>query len=140
MIILDTNVLSALMMREPDEQVIAWLDKQPRTSVWTTSITVLEIRFGLQRMPTGKRRTALMRAFQMLLSDKIDTRIASFDAAAAHHAADLMAARQNKGRPGDLRDTMIAGIVLASQATLATCNTSHFADLSVSLINPWANS
>jgi len=32
MIILDTNVLSALMSRIPDERVIAWLDKQPRTS------------------------------------------------------------------------------------------------------------
>jgi len=140
MIVLDTNVLSALMSRIPNKQVIAWLDKQPRTSVWTTSVTVLEIRFGLQTMPVGKRRAALLQAFEMVLADKVDGRIASFDATAAQLAGDLMAVRHRKGRPGDVRDTMIAGIVLAFQATLATRNTSHFEDLSVPVINPWASS
>jgi predicted nucleic acid-binding protein len=139
MIILDTNVFSALMRRVPDKQVIDWLDSQPRTSIWTTSVTILEIRFGLQTMPAGKRRVVLMQAFETVLADKIDRRIAPFDAAAAQQASDLMAARYKKGRPGDLRDMMIAGIVLACQATLATRNTSHFEDLSVPVINPWAS-
>jgi len=45
--------------------------------------------------------------------------------------------RHKKGRPGELRDTLIAGIVLASNATLATRNTSHFDDLSIPVVNPW---
>jgi len=139
MIILDTNVFSALMRRVPDKQVIDWLDSQPRTSIWTTSVTILEIRFGLQTMPAGKRRAVLMQAFETVLADKIDRRIAPFDAAAAQQAGDLMATRYKKGRPGDLRDMMIAGIVHACQATLATRNTSHFEDLSVPVINPWAS-
>jgi predicted nucleic acid-binding protein len=48
-----------------------------------------------------------------------------------------MAVRQRAGRPGDMRDTMIAGIVIASRATLATHNTRHFADLSIPVIDPW---
>jgi predicted nucleic acid-binding protein len=136
MIILDTNVLSALMRQRPDSHVVAWLDRQPRTSIWTTSVTILEVRFGLQIMATGKRRSLLIQAFETAL-DKMGHRIASFDAAAAAQAADLMADRQRKGRPGDLRDTMIAGIVLAQHATLATRNTSHFHDLSVPVVNPW---
>jgi predicted nucleic acid-binding protein len=60
-----------------------------------------------------------------------------FDTEAARHAADLMATRRRKGRPGDLRDSMIAGIVLAQHATLATRNTADFAELSVRLANPW---
>ena len=139
MIILDTNVLSALMRRIPDNHVIAWLDKQPRTSIWTTSLTILEVRFGLQTMPVGKRRAALMRAFETVLADKIGRRIAPFDTAAAQQAGDLMAVRHKQGRPGELRDTMIAGIVLACHATLATRNTSHFEDLSVPVINPWVS-
>ncbi|MFZ0963827.1 MAG: PIN domain-containing protein [Terriglobia bacterium] len=106
MIILDTNVLSALISRTPDKEVILWLDKQPRTSVWTTSVTVLEIRFVLQTMSLGKRRGALVQAFESVLADKIDRRIAPFDAAAAQLAGDLMAVRHKKGRPGDHRDTM----------------------------------
>jgi len=136
MIILDTNVLSALMRQTPDQNVIVWLDKQPRTSVWTTSVTILEVRFGLQVMPLGKRRSLLIRAFETVL-DKIGYRVAPFDAAAAQQAGDLMASRQKKGRSGDLRDTMIAGIVLAHHATLATRNITHFEDLSVPVINPW---
>jgi predicted nucleic acid-binding protein len=139
MIILDTNVLSALMSRLPDRQVIAWLDKQPRTSVWTTSVTFLEIRFGLQIMPAGKRRAALLEAFEVVMSEKIDGRIASFDSTAAQLAGDLMAMRHKKGRPGDLRDTMIAGIALAHRATLATRNTERFEDLSIPVMNPWTS-
>jgi len=115
MVILDTNVLSALMRRVPDKPVIDWLDKQPGTSVWTTSVTILEIQLGFQTMPLGHRRTLLVRAFETV----------------------LMAARHQRGRPCELRDTMIAGIVLACHATLATRSTSHFDDLSVPVINPW---
>ena len=124
------------MRESSDPHVIAWLDRQPRTSIWTTSLTILEVRFGLQIMATGKRRSLLVEAFKTVL-DKMGNRIVSFDAAAATEAADLMAARQRRGRPVDLRDTMIAGIVLAIHATLATRNSSHFKDLSVPVINPW---
>jgi predicted nucleic acid-binding protein len=135
-IILDTNVLSALMHFTPDKNVVGWLDRQPRTSIWTTSITLLEVRFGLQIMAGGKRRSALIEAFEEVL-DKISHRIVAFDIAAAEQAGDLMASRHKKGRPGDLRDTMIAGIVLAQHATLATRNTAHFDDISAPLVDPW---
>ena len=139
MIILDTNVLSALMRLPADQKVVEWLDKQPRTSIWTTSITILEIRYGLQILPAGKRRSALIQIFERVLVDEIKSRVAPFDTVAAQHAGDLMAVRHGKGRPGELRDTMIAGIVLASHARLATRNTSHFEDLSVPIVNPWAS-
>ena len=137
MILLDTNVISALMRQGPDLDVIGWLDRQPRTSIWTTAITVLEISFGLRAMVTGKRRATLMGSFERFLNEIIQQRIAPFDAAAAHEAAALMAARQKKGRSGELRDTMIAGITLASHATLATRNVKHFEDIGSSVVDPW---
>lgn len=139
MIILDTNVLSALMRRAADSRVVAWLDTQPRSSIWITSVTILEIQFGLQILPKGKRRTQLMKAFDAVLAEEIGQRVSPFDTAAALQAARLMASRQKNGRPIELRDTMIAGIALACHATLATRNTPHFADLSVPVINPWAS-
>jgi predicted nucleic acid-binding protein len=137
MIILDTNVLSALMRQAADKDVVSWLDKQPRTSIWTTSVTILEIQFGLQILPAGRRRSRLIKAFETVLVDEMGRRVAPFDAVAAQHASELMASRHEKGRPVELRDTMIAGIVLACHATLATRNTAHFADLAVPVINPW---
>ncbi len=139
MIILDTDVLSALMRPTPDEQVMAWLDGQAQTSVWITSVTVLEIQFGLQIMSAGRRRSLLMKAFEAVLTDKIEGRIAPFDTAAAHCCAGLIASRHKIGRPLELSDTMIAGIVLACHASLATRNVRHFEDLSVPVVNPWAS-
>lgn len=136
MILLDTNVLSALMQQSPEVRVVAWLDQQPRSSIWTTSVTVLEVRFGLQIMPLGKRRSTLLQKFDDLL-DALDQRIAPFDFPAAREASDLMAARQKAGRIVDIRDTMIAGIALAHHASLATRNTADFADTRIPLVNPW---
>jgi len=137
MIILDSNVMSELMRARPQKNVAAWLDRQPRTSIWTTSVTVFEARFGWQIMPKGKRRTSLIQVFEEVLA-AMGHRVLPFDVAAAQQASDLMAVRHRNGRPREWRDTMIAGIVLAQHATLATRNTAHFDDLPVPLVNPWS--
>lgn len=137
MIILDTNVLGALMRTVPDSAVVVWLDRQPADSVWLTSITVFETRFGLALLPSGRRRQALESAFDRLLQEDLENRVLDFDTAAATAAASLAAARQKTGRPVDMRDTQIAGIALARHATLATRNVRHFADLKISILDPW---
>ena len=137
MIILDTNVLSAMVQPRPDEHVVAWLDKQARSSMWITSVTIFEIQFGLQILPVGKKRSLLTRTLESVLTDDIGGRVAPFDTTAAEHSAELMASRHKNGRPVELRDTMIAGIALACHATVATRNVSHFEDLSVPVVNPW---
>ncbi|MGD1023409.1 MAG: type II toxin-antitoxin system VapC family toxin [Candidatus Sulfotelmatobacter sp.] len=139
MIILDSNVVSEVMRPRPEKNVIAWLDRQPRASIWTNSVTVLEILFGLQIMPRGKRRYVYTEGFENLLLG-IDHRIAPFDYEAAQHAGTLMASRKLQGRPREDRDTMIAGIVLARHATLATRNIRDFDDISAPLIDPWTAS
>ena len=138
MIILDTNVLSALMRTVPDAHVVAWLDRQPAESVWITSITLFEAYLGLALLPSGRRRRTLEGAFARLLQEDLENRVLDFDSAAATEAASLAAARQKNGRPVDLRDTQIAGIALARRATLATRNVRHFRDLRILIVDPWA--
>ena len=140
MIILDTNVLSALMRTVPEARVVAWLDRQPAESVWITSITLFEARFGLALLPTGRRRQALETAFARLLEEDLENRVLDFDSAAATEAASLAAARQRGGQPVDMRDTQIAGIALARRATIATRNVRHFGDLRIPVVDPWAAS
>ena len=137
MIILDTNVLSALMRKPPEAPVVAWLDRQPAESVWITSITLFEARLGLALLPKGRRQRALETAFARLLEEDLENRVLDFDSAAATEAASLAAGRQKAGRPVDMRDTQIAGIALARRAMLATRNLRHFADLKVPLVDPW---
>jgi hypothetical protein len=137
-ILLDTNVISALMRRDPDPVVVRWLDGQPAESIWTTSITVFEVRTGLHLMRPGRRRGELQRAFDALLTDDLDRRVQSFDTAAATAAGEIAAERQNTGRTLEIRDVQIAGIAVARRAQLATRNTRHFTDLGVTLIDPWS--
>ena len=136
MIVLDTNVISELMQVAPHAGVVEWIDRQPRDSIWTTTITIFEIAFGLETMTSGRKQVTLLHSFRAL-REKLEGRIALFDELAAEETAELMAERQKRGIPRDLRDTMIAGIVLAHRATLATRNVSHFADLSTKVVNPW---
>jgi predicted nucleic acid-binding protein len=98
---------------------------------------VFEVRFGVQAMPSGKRQADLATSFERWVNEIIQGRIANFDEASARQSAGLAASRRKTGRPGELRDTMIAGIVLASHAKLATRNIKHFEDIASSVVNPW---
>src|SRR5208283_4517506 len=129
MIILDTNVLAALMRMVPEVSVVAWLDRQPAESVWITSITLFEARFGLELLPAGRRRRTLEAAFDKLMVEDLEGRVLDFDRPAAEAAAMLAAERQRDGQSIDMRDTQIAGIVLARRAKLATRDVRHFSDL-----------
>jgi predicted nucleic acid-binding protein len=135
MIILDSDVLSEAM--RANDVVASWLNRQPRSSIWTTAITIFEIRSGLRFMPSGRRRTERETAFTRLIVDKLENRILAFDELAAEQAAILMEKRRSVGRPVESRDTMIAGIALAQRATLATRNIRHFGDLTIPVVDPW---
>jgi hypothetical protein len=136
-IVLDTNVLSALMQRRPPVVVIDWVDRQPTMSLWTTTVTVFEIEYGLKRMARGKRRRGLEAAFRAMLAEDLDGRVLSFDVPAALAAGEISVAREKEGRPVEVRDVMIAGIARSRRATVATRNIGHF-DGSCPVVDPWA--
>ena len=137
MIVLDTNVISALMQSTPDPMVVDWLDAQPSESIWTTSVCVFEVLYGLNTMTTGERRQALQEAFEQTLQHDMEGRVLDFDMAAARQAATISAKLQANGRPVEIRDVQIAGIVAARRGTLATRNTRYFIDSGVPLVDPW---
>jgi predicted nucleic acid-binding protein len=137
MIILDTNVVSEMMRLDPDPSVIAWLDRQAEAAVWITSVTVLEVRTGIEFLPTGRRQTNLSFDFERFMDTDIQGRVVAFDSEAARLTATVIATRRRIGRSGELRDSMIAGIVIATGADLAARNTRHFNDLSITLVDPW---
>jgi toxin FitB len=137
MIILDTNVVSAMMLAEPDRAVARWLDRQPRDLVWLTSVTVLEVRFGILSMPQGRKSRQREEAFARIHEDDLRGQVFPFDTAAALQAAQFAAMRRSMGRPVEFRDIEIAGIAAARNATLATRNVADFDGFSIDLVNPW---
>ncbi len=138
MILLDTNVLSGLMQRIPDQQLIEWLDDQPVESIWTTAITVFEVRMGLELLAPGRRRRQLEQAFDQLLAEHLEGRIQTFDQTAAMAAGTIAASRQRAGRTLEIRDLQIAGIATARRASVATRNVRHFDGLGLDMIDPWS--
>lgn len=137
MIVLDTNVISALMQSKSETVIVDWLNDQPSESIWTTSVCVFEVLYGIRCLAKGKRQHALQRAFDESLLEDLDGRVLDFDVAAAKEAAGIASALKATGRPVEIRDVQIAGIVLARHGTLATRNIRHFADTGIALVNPW---
>jgi predicted nucleic acid-binding protein len=137
MIVLDTDVLSAIIAPLPITQVAAWLDVQSRAELCLTAVTVYEIRMGIEALPAGRRRSVLEGTFEAAVINVFEGRVLPFDWNAAEEAGKLAARRYGIGRPREHRDTQIAGIALSRGAALATRNVRHFSDLNVPIIDPW---
>jgi toxin FitB len=138
-IILDTNVVSELMVPKPASTVLAWADSRRIAEFVTTSITVMELYAGLERLDPGKRKVALTRSIERVLEVLLDSRILPFDKRAARATATWFAASQRAGRPSDLRDAQIAGIAISRRIPLATRNVRHFEGLGVKVVDPWSD-
>jgi predicted nucleic acid-binding protein len=138
MIIVDTNVLSEVMRPVPSARVIEWMEGLPGSGLFTTTITLGEVLFGLELVPAGKRRVALQRAIETMFEDQFSGRILSFDMHAARAFADISARCRRLGRPIGELDAQIAAIARSQGAAIATRNVSDFKDCGVELIDPWS--
>ena len=137
MFILDTNVISELMRPAPSPRVIGWVDAQPTTSLFITTITQAEILYGLALLPPGRRRDALASPARHLLGTVFAPRTLGFDRDAAPHYAALAAATRQAGRVLAPFDGQIAAIALARGLGIATRNQRDFTGLGVPLVDPW---
>jgi len=137
MIILDTNVVAELIKDTPDPAVRAWANSQPRHSLLTTSITVAELRTGVEALLQSRRRQELEAGIDWALSDLLGGRVLDFDRRAAFAAAEWFGYCRRIGRPLQTTDMQIAGIAICRNIPLATGDVGDFADIHVKLINPW---
>jgi hypothetical protein len=136
-VLLDTNVLSEFVRERPHPAVLDWLDNRPTRSVGTTTITIAELRYGVERLPDGRRKAALSAAVDQMVVWDFDGRIADFDVPATREYAVIAAERRRHGRPIATADAQIAAICRARNAALATRNTKDFVDTGVDLVNPF---
>lgn len=137
MIILDTNVISEILRPAPDERVVAWLEAQPRTALFTTTVTRGELLYGVRLLPEGQRKVALLQAVLAIFASDLAGQVLDFDEEAADAYAEIAAERRARGRPVSQFDAMIAGIVRSRGASLATRNVKDFSDCGIGVIDPW---
>lgn len=138
MILLDTNVVSAMMSRQRVAAVDEWLDTIDPALLWLPALVIYEIRGGIEVKAEGRRRRELAAALDRMLGIDFRDRILPFDEAAALVAARIGGERELRGKPAGEIDTMIGGLCVSRNAAIATRNVRHFADLDVDVINPWS--
>jgi predicted nucleic acid-binding protein len=139
MILLDTNVVSELMRSEPEPQVVSWVRNRDRRELFTSSITLAEIRYGLARLPDGRRKQVLVDAADDVFRTFSD-QVLPVDIAAAEHYAIIASARERSGKPISGFDALIAAICRSRGAALATRNLADFDGTGIDIVDPWAPS
>jgi predicted nucleic acid-binding protein len=139
-IILDTNVISELLRREPSPAVERRLKRFPSDDRFTTAVSETEIRFGLAILPAGRKRQALQARVDGILREVFSGRILPFDSPAAEVYAQIAGQRRAAGRPISLFDAQIAAIARSHAATLITRNVRDFEGCGLMVIDPWSES
>jgi toxin FitB len=136
MIILDTNVVSELMRSEPAPSLASWIRHRDRRELRTTAITLAEVRYGIARLPDGRRKQVLLAAADEVFSAFAD-QVMPVDTAAADHYAVIVSSRERAGRPIAGFDALIAAVCRSQGAALATRNASDFDGTGIEIVDPW---
>lgn len=134
--LIDTDVISEISKPNPDENVRLWFEKN-RGQYYLCTVTVAELRRGIERLPASHRKTHLSEWF-VELCKSMDGRILSFNISVAHVWGQQMALWQNSGKSVSTLDSMIAATAIRHRLTLVTRNSVHFENLAIRLIDPFA--
>ena len=132
---MDTNVFSEPVKPKPDAKVVAWL-RQHESEIYVSTITIGEIRRGIERLPNGRRKTQL-RAWLLALCDCMKGRILSFNTSTAHVWGQLKAGWDRAGVAIPSLDSQLAATAQRHQLTLVTRNSADFRKTGVKLLNPF---
>lgn len=137
MIIVDTNVLSEPLRRQPSPSVVTWLDAQAIETLYLTTIGLAEVRYGIAALPTGKRKVNLAQRFEDEVLPLFRDRVLTFDESAAFAYGKLRAKTRADGRAlGDF-DALIAAIADSRKFIVATRDVSPFEAAGLTVINPF---
>ncbi len=136
--LLDTNVLSEPTRPHPDPEALAWLAGADEDEVFISAITIAELRYGIQRLTTGKKRAMLEDWLQQDLRPRFEDRILPVNAEVADTCGRLIAQSESKGRPIAVADGYIAATAVAHGLTLVTRDVSDFEVVVKSIFSPWS--
>lgn len=138
MILLDTNVISELVRAEPDPRVLAYVERLAPEAVFTAAVCEAEIRYGLARKPSGRKRDELMARIATFFDTGFQGQILPFDGPCAALYGEIRHGREAVGKPISVEDAMIAATARAFGAqVIVTRNIKDFEGCGVPLIDPW---
>lgn len=137
MILLDTNVVSEPLKPYGNPAVAAWFDAQVIDTLYLSTVSVAELRYGVEMLPEGKRKDTLRQRLERNVLPLFESRILTFDLAATEAYAVRRARARAAGQGMATADSYIAAIAAAKGFTVATRDTRPFEAAGVAVINPW---
>jgi predicted nucleic acid-binding protein len=137
--LLDTNVVSEITKPRPDQHVVAWVNATDEAVLFLSVLTLGEIRNGIERLRTGRRRGQLESWLQVDLRARFRDRILSIDEEIADRWGAIAALAAARGRPVPVIDCLLAATALHHNLILVTRNDSDVAGTGVSTLNPWVD-
>ena len=135
MILLDTTVVSELG-REAGSRDVKRAVAQRSGDVWLSVVVIGEIRFGLARLPAGRRREALLAHYEVV-ERAFGDRVLPVTAGVARRWGDLRATQEAAGRALPLTDGLLAATALEHDLEVWTRNTRDFRIEGLRLRDPW---
>jgi len=136
--LLDTNVVSEIVNPRPNAGLLAWLAEADEDQTYVSVITLLELRYGVERMAFGRQRKRLEEWLDNDLPMRFESRILAVDARVADACGRLVARSESQGHPLETRDALIAATAEGHGLTLVTRNVSDFKPVVKNLLSPWS--
>ncbi len=132
--LLDTNIVSQWTKIAPDARVIAWLSQLQPTELYLSAVTFSEVRFGIEEMPSGRKRRNFETWLEHDLRQGFAGRILAVDDRIAEEAGRLTSITKKAGAKPELADALIAATAIVHGMRLATLNFSHFKHFNLDLV------
>ncbi len=136
--LLDTNAISEWVKPRPNPGLIAWMDNADEDRVFISVISLAELRYGVERLPSGKRRRRLEEWVANELTTRFEGRILPIDGVVAEAWGRTMSRSEASGRPMPVMDAFLAATAEVHHLTLVTRNVTDFSLLKA-VLNPWAD-
>ena len=137
--LLDTAVVSEWVKPRPNQGVVTWLAKVDEDRVFISVVTLAELRYGVERLAAGSRRSRLEEWLRNELPLRFEGRVLSIDPVIADCWGQVVARAEAAGRPIGAMDAWLAATVEVRRMTLVTRNTSDFEVSLKQIVNPWTN-
>ncbi|MCU1301158.1 MAG: VapC toxin family domain ribonuclease [Candidatus Sulfotelmatobacter sp.] len=134
--LLDTNAISEWVKTRPNAGLMNWMELADEDRVYVSVISLAELRYGVERMPAGSRRSRLEQWLQHELPLRFESRILTVDTVVAELWGRIVSRSDAAGRPIGVMDAFLAATAEVHQLTLVTRNVSDFSLLK-GVLNPW---
>ena len=138
--LLDTNVISELIARQPNPKVVEWIDNVAENTIYLSVITIGEVQRGIEKLPESRRRADLLSWLQNDLFARFGNRILPLDVAVMISWGTFIADLEKRGRPLPAMDSLIAATAIHHGLVIVTRNTKDFAFTEAEVLNPWQES